>query len=74
MLADLGRTAMSRPDHRAQSPERQEMIDHLRLLVQAIDARTGHLEHKGEAEIARDAAALRQKALERIAELEGADT
>jgi hypothetical protein len=47
-----------------------DTIEHLRELVQAIDKRTWHFERKGEAEIARDAAALRQKALERIAELE----
>ena len=47
-----------------------EMIEHLRELVQAIDKRTWHFERKGEADIARDAAALREKALERIAELE----
>ena len=49
---------------------RMEMMEHLRELVRAIDARTWHFEHNGEADIARDAAALRQKALERIAELE----
>lgn len=47
-----------------------EMIEHLRELVHAIDKRTWHFERKGEADIAKDAAALRQKALERIAELE----
>ena len=47
-----------------------ETIEHLRELVQAIDKRTWHFERKGEADIARDAARLREKALERIAELE----
>ena len=47
-----------------------ETIEHLRELVQAIDKRTWHFERKGEDEIARDAARLREKALERIAELE----
>jgi hypothetical protein len=47
-----------------------ETIEHLRELVQAIDRRSFHLERKGEADLARDAAALRQKAMERIAELE----
>ena len=47
-----------------------DTIEHLRELVQAIDKRTWHFERRGEAEIARDAARLREKALERIAELE----
>jgi hypothetical protein len=49
------------------------MIENLRELVRAIDKRTWHLDHAGEAEIARDAAALRLKAIERIAELDQAD-
>jgi hypothetical protein len=57
--------------HDRQSGHRdRETIEHLRELVQAIDRRSWHLERKGEADLARDAAALRQKALERIAELE----
>lgn len=47
-----------------------ETIEHLRELVQAIDQRQWHFERKGEDDIARDAAALREKALERITELE----
>lgn len=47
-----------------------DTIKHLRELVQAIDRRSWHFERKGESEIVRDAEALRQKALERIAELE----
>ena len=61
---------MPHKDRLADASARQEMIDNLRELVRAIDKRTWHLDDAGEAEIARDAAALRQKAVERIAELE----
>ena len=47
-----------------------ELIEHLRELVMAIDRRCWHFDRKGEDEIARDAAALKNKALARIAELE----
>jgi hypothetical protein len=56
--------------HRPKPTRDIETIEHLKELVQAIDKRSWHFERKGEAEIARDAEALRQKALERIAELE----
>jgi hypothetical protein len=39
-------------------------------LIAALDRRVPHIERSGEAAIARDAAALREKALKRIAELE----
>lgn len=65
---------MSDPDRVTTGANRQQMIENLRELVNAIDKRSWHVDHDREAEIARDAAALRQKALERIAELEaGAD-
>ena len=48
------------------------MIEDLRELITALDRRVPHLERTGEIEIARDAAALRKKALERIACLEKA--
>jgi hypothetical protein len=54
----------------ASASTRHEMIENLRELVKAIDKRAWHLDHNGEADIARDAAALRQKAIERISELE----
>jgi len=40
------------------------------VLVAALDQRVPHIERAGEAQIARDAAELREKALRRIAELE----
>jgi hypothetical protein len=64
------RTAMASPLHRPTAPTQLETIEHLRELVDAIDKRSWHFERKGEVDIARDAAALRKKALERIAELE----
>jgi hypothetical protein len=45
-------------------------LRHLYELVAALDRRVGHVERSGEAAIARDAAALREKALKRISELE----
>ena len=51
---------------------RLKMIEDLRELVSALERRVPHLERTGEVEIARDAAALRRKALERIACLEDA--
>jgi hypothetical protein len=47
------------------------LLRHLRELVAALDRRLPHVERAGEAQIARDAAALREKALKRISELEG---
>ena len=66
----LGNMAMSHKNRLATASTRHEMIENLRELVKAIDKRRWHLDHDGEAEIARDAAALRQKAVERIAELD----
>jgi predicted component of type VI protein secretion system len=42
----------------------------LQELIEALDRRLPHVERAGEAAIAEDAAALKQRALERIAELE----
>jgi hypothetical protein len=46
-------------------------IRHLRQFVEALDRRVPHIERVGEAQIADDAAALKEKALRRIAQLEG---
>ena len=51
--------------------DRARQIRHLRELIAALDRRVPHVERSGEAAIARDAAALRDKALKRIAALEG---
>jgi hypothetical protein len=47
------------------------VLRHLRELVAALDHRVPQIERVGEAQIARDAAELRERALQRIAELEG---
>jgi hypothetical protein len=51
------------------SVARSTLVRQLRELVTALDQRVPHVERAGEAAIARDAAALREKALQRIAEL-----
>jgi len=49
---------------------RTRKLRHLRELIAALDRRVPHVERVGEATIAKDAASLRKKALQRIAELE----
>ncbi len=49
---------------------RADLIRELRDLIAALDRRVPHVERAGEASIASDAAALKVKALQRIAELE----
>lgn len=49
---------------------RAKVIAHLRELIAALDRRVPRLERQGEESIARDSAALRKKAQERIAQLE----
>ena len=51
---------------------RTDMIEDLRELIAALDRRVPHLERTGEIDIARDTAALRDKARSRIAEFERA--
>jgi len=52
------------------SDDRKRALRHLYELIAALDRRVVHVERAGEAAIARDAEALRKKALKRIAELE----
>jgi len=47
-------------------------LAHLRELIEALDRRVPQIESAGESEIAREAAAVRDKALERIRQLEAA--
>jgi hypothetical protein len=47
----------------------QELMRELEELIAALDRRVPRVERAGEEAIARDAAALRKKALERLAEL-----
>ena len=49
--------------------DRNDLIARLRELIDALESRVPHLEREGEMRIAQDAAKLKEKALERIAEL-----
>jgi hypothetical protein len=61
------------PDKKsARETERARAVRHLRELIAALDRRVPHIERSGEIAIARDAATLRAKALERIAQLAAA--
>ena len=53
-----------------QTDKSKQQIRHLRELIAALDRRVPRIERVGEANIARDAAALKKKALERLAELQ----
>ena len=53
-----------------QNDKSKQQIRHLRELIAALDKRVPRIERVGEASIARDAAALKKKALERLAELQ----
>jgi hypothetical protein len=53
-------------------PSSTSVLRELHELIEALDRRVPHIERVGEPSIAKDAAALRLKALKRIAELEGA--
>ena len=48
----------------------ERLIEQLRELVAALDRRVPHLEREGETRIADEAAALRQKAIDRLAQLQ----
>jgi hypothetical protein len=50
--------------------DRDKRLRHLREFIEALDRRVPHIEREGETGIARDAAALRRRALERVTELE----
>ena len=52
--------------------DRELVVHALRELVDALDRRVAHVERLGEARIAREAAALRQEAVNRIDELTAA--
>jgi hypothetical protein len=57
-------------DDRTES-DRKRAIRHLREFVETLDRRVPHIERAGEARFADDAAASKEKALKRIADLEG---
>jgi len=60
-------------DERERPTDSTHIIATLRELIEAIDRRVPHVERAGEAQIARDAAALRQQTVDRIAELTAPD-
>lgn len=47
------------------------VLSDLYLLIAALDRRVPHLERAGEATIARDAASLRERAIDLIRQIEG---
>jgi hypothetical protein len=49
---------------------RQRLIEQLRELIDALDSRVPQLEREGETRIAEEAAALKERAVRRIAQLE----
>jgi hypothetical protein len=49
--------------------DRNDLIVRLRELIEALELRVPHFEREGEVRITQDAAALKRKALERIAQL-----
>ena len=49
---------------------RQVLINHLRELIDALDRRVPNLHREGETTIASEAAALKARAMARLAELE----
>ena len=53
--------------------KRKQQIRHLRELIAALDKRQPRIERVGETDIARDAAALKAKALQRLAELQAVE-
>jgi hypothetical protein len=53
--------------------DRTQRIRHLRLLIQALDRRVPHFERDGEAAIAREAADLKHRAIERLRTLGDAE-
>ena len=49
---------------------RKRLIEELRELIDALDSRVPQLEREGETRIASEAAALKERAVKRIAQLE----
>jgi hypothetical protein len=50
--------------------DRTRLIRRLEELIESLDSRVPHLEREGEIQIAREAAALRDKAMRRLAQLQ----
>jgi propanediol dehydratase small subunit len=70
MRRDLERGSTSRvQQRRSMAVSTHELESVLEELIAALDRRVPRVEQAGEADIARDAAALRAKAVDRLAEL-----
>jgi len=50
--------------------DRTRLIQRLQELIESLDSRVPHFEREGEIQIAREAAALRDKAMRRLAQLQ----
>jgi hypothetical protein len=70
MIAQKSRRIMMAARNRIAESDRTLKLRHLHELIAALDRRVPHVERIGEPEIAREGRALREKALQRIAELE----
>jgi hypothetical protein len=57
------------PDTPESDADRTRLIHRLEELIASLDSRVPHLEREGEIQIARDAAALRDKSLRRLEQL-----
>jgi hypothetical protein len=57
-------------DTRSDESERARKLRHLRELIAALDRRVPHVERLGEIQIAHEPRALRERAVQRLAELE----
>jgi len=68
-----GRCKIGTPMKASDDADRKRAIRHLRQLIEALNRRLPHVERVGEAEIARDAADLMDKALKRLKALEGSE-
>lgn len=69
-MTDIGEEVTMLGDKQDTDVYRNKLIRRLRELIEALERRLPHLERESEIRIADEAAALKQKALERIAELE----
>lgn len=70
---EAGRTPQSSGRHmdtRHGESNRNRLVRELRELIAALDRRVPHIEREGEVQIALDAAALRARAVARLADLE----
>jgi hypothetical protein len=56
--------------HSESDAGRQRLIEQLRELIDALDSRVPQLEREGETRIAGEAAALKEKAVKRLAQLD----